>query len=147
TIAQPTLSGKVSGGFKAPSSTDAEGRRHVIQGSSMEPRGKDLLELTQPRVTRYNADDSADMFIESASCFYQTRQGLAYSSTNLVVRTADGRFSIEGVGWNWDLSGSLLTISNNVAAMVQKGALANATNNLRGATNFVHVTAKRFRQE
>ncbi len=146
-FAQPTLSGKVSGGFKAPSSTDADGRRHVIKGESMEPRGKDLLELTQPRVTRYNADDSEDMFIESASCFYQTKQGLAYSPTNLTVRTADRRFSIEGVGWNWDLSGSLLTISNQVVAMVQKGVLANATNNLRGGTNFVHITSKRFQQE
>jgi lipopolysaccharide export system protein LptA len=146
-FAQPTLSGRVSGGFKAPSSTDAEGRRHVIKGSSMEPRGKDLLELTQPRVTRYNADDSEDMFMESAKCFYQTKQGLAYSPTNLTVRTADGRFSIEGLGWNWDLSGSLLTISNEVVAMVQKAALANATNKSRGATNLVRITSKRFQQE
>jgi lipopolysaccharide export system protein LptA len=144
-FAQPTLSGRVSGGFKAPSSTDAEGRRHVIKGSSMEPRGKDLLELTQPRVTRYNADDSEDMFMESAKCFYQTKQGMAYSPTNLAVRTADGRFSIEGVGWNWDLSGSLLTISNEVVAVVQKSALA--TNKMRGATNFVRITSKRFQQE
>jgi len=113
----------------------------------MEPRGKDLFELTQPRVTRYNADDSTNMFIESASCFYQTRQSLAYSATNLTVRTADRRFSLEGLGWSWDLPNSLLLISNNVSAVVQKAALDTRTNNVRSATNFVHITSQRFQQE
>jgi lipopolysaccharide export system protein LptA len=144
-FAQPTLSGKVSGGFTAPSSTDSDGRRHVIKGKEVEPRGNNLLELTEPRVTRYNPDDTPDMFMESSKCFYQSKGGTAYSSTNLVVRTADGRFSIEGVGWRWDLSGSVLTISNQVVALVKKAALSGATNSL--GTNTIRITSKRFQQD
>lgn len=144
-FAQPTLSGKVSGGFQAPSSTDSDGRRHVIKGQEVEPRGNNLLELTEPRVTRYNPDNSPDMFMESAKCFYQSKGGVAYSATNLMVRTADGRFSIEGVGWNWDLSGSLLTISNQVSALVKKAALAGATNSV--GTNMIRITSQRFQQD
>src|SRR5262245_18937465 len=70
---QPAFSGKVSGGFQAPTSTDTEGRRHVVRGKDMESRGNNLLELTEPRVTRYNPDDTPDMFIESARCFYNTK--------------------------------------------------------------------------
>lgn len=144
-FAQAPLAGKVSGGFAAPSSTDSDGRRHVIKGQQVETRGNNLLELTEPRVTRYNPDDTQDMFMESARCFYQSKSGLAYSATNLVVRTADQRFAIEGVGWSWDLSGSVLTISNNVVALVRKAALAGATNSAE--TNMIRITSHRFQQD
>lgn len=143
-LAQPSLSGKVSGGFTAPTRTDSGGRRHLVRGNSAESRGGGVLELTDPRVTRYNPDNTADMFIESGQCTYNTKAGLAFSSTNLVVRTADGRFSIEGIGWRWDLADSLLTISNQVSAKVQKAALDGSA----GSTNkSVRITSARFQQE
>lgn len=147
--AQPTLTGKVSGGFTAPSNTDADGRRHVVKGKDMEQRGNNLLELTEPRVTRYNPDDSPDMVIESSSCFYQTKSGVAYSATNLVVKTTDSRYQIEGLGWKWDLSDSLLNISNQVVAVVQKAALSSAgqTNAGRPASGTIRITSGRFQQE
>jgi lipopolysaccharide export system protein LptA len=61
------------------------------------------------------------------------------------VRTADQRFSIEGTGWSWDLSGSVLTISNNVVALVRKAALAGATNSTE--TNLIRITSTRFQQD
>jgi lipopolysaccharide export system protein LptA len=145
---QPTFSGKVSGGFQAPTSTDSDGRRHVVRGQEVESRGNGVLDLTQPRVTRYNADDSEDMFIESARCIYDTKVGVAYSTTNLSVRTADSRFAIQGVGWKWDLSGSVLTISNQIAAQVQKATLAGTASNTNRATNqTVQITSRQFQQD
>jgi lipopolysaccharide export system protein LptA len=143
-VAQPTLSGKVSGGFQAPTSTDSDGRRHLVRGESMEPRGDGVLDLTGPRVTRFNPDDTPDMFIESAQCLYNTKAGVASSVTNLQVRTADGRFSLQGIGWHWDLSGSLLTISNQVIANVQKAALAGSGTS---TNQKVQITSGRFQQE
>src|SRR5688500_8976358 len=98
---QPKVTGRISGGFQAPTSTDNQGRRHVLKGNSAEPRGKDLYELTEPRVTSYDAQDAPEMFIESPRCFYATKQNYASSEARLSVRTADGKFSIEGVGWRW----------------------------------------------
>ena len=143
---QPKVSGKISGGFQAPTSTDERGRRHVLKGSTAEPRGENIYELTDPRVTSFNADDSAEMFIEAPRCFYHLRQNSAYSDSSLSVRTADGRFAIQGVGWRWEPNAAELTISNQVVALVQKAALA--TNLVSGAgTNVpVRITANRLQQ-
>lgn len=143
--AQPKVSGRISGGFQAPTSTDDQGRRHVLKGSTAEPRGPSLYELTDPRVTSFNAEDAAEMFIEAPRCFYNMKENVAFSDASLSVRTADGRFSIQGVGWGWDPASANLTISNKVVAYVQKSALA--TNVASRATNApVRITADSFQQ-
>jgi lipopolysaccharide transport protein LptA len=145
--AQPKISGKISGGFQAPTSTDDRGRRHVLKGETAEPRGGNLYEMTEPRVISYNADDTPEMFIEAPRCFYHTHQNLAYSDSSLSVRTADGRFAIEGVGWKWEPESADLVISNEVVALVQKSALAtNLTGNAGGTNVPVRISSKRFLQ-
>ena len=142
---QPKIAGKITGGFQAPTSTDEKGRRHVLKGTSAEPRGANLYELTDPRVTSFNADDTPEMFIEAPRCFYEMRANNAYSDSSLSVRTADGRFSIQGVGWKWEPKAAELMISNQVVALVQKSALA--TNLVAGGSNApVRITANRFEQ-
>jgi lipopolysaccharide export system protein LptA len=143
---QPKIAGKISGGFQAPTSTDEKGRRHVLKGTSAEPRGANLYELTDPRVTSFNADDTPEMFIEAPRCFYQMRANNAYSDSSLSVRTADGRFAIEGVGWRWDPSAAELTISNQVVALVQKSALATNLVAGGGSNAPVRITANRLEQ-
>jgi lipopolysaccharide transport protein LptA len=143
--AQPKVSGKISGGFQAPTSTDDRGRRHVLKGNSAEPRGNDLYELTEPRVTSFNADDTPEMFIEAPRCFYKMRSG-AYSDSTLSVRTADGRFAIQGLGWSWQPEAAELTISNQVVALVLKSALATNLVSNTGTNAPVRITASRFRQ-
>ena len=145
--AQPKISGKISGGFQAPTSTDERGRRHVLKGETAEPRGDNVYELTQPRVTSFNADDSPEMYIEAPRCFYHLRQNSAYSDSGLSVRTADGRFAIQGVGWNWNPESAVLVISNDVVAFVQKSALATNLSGKIGGTNTpVRISSKRFLQ-
>ena len=144
--AQPKVSGKISGGFQAPTSTDERGRRHVLKGNTAEPRGDNLYELTEPRVTSFNADDTPEMFIEAPRCFYQMRGNDAYSDSTLSVRTADGRFAIEGLGWRWQPDSAELTISNQVVALVQKSALATNLTSNTGTNAPVRITAVSFRQ-
>lgn len=146
--AQPKVSGRISGGFQAPTSMDDRGRRHVLKGASADPRGNNVYELTEPRVTSLNADDSPEMFIEAPRCFYDMKANLASSDTTLSVRTADGRFSISGVGWRWDPAAANLTISNQVVAFVQKSALAtNLAANASASTHVpVRITASAFEQ-
>lgn len=148
--AQPGLSGKVSGGFQAPTSTDSQGRRNVLKGQEARPVGDNVMEITQPRVTSFNADDTPDMYIESPRCRYDMRGNSASSDSTLSVRTADGRFSIQGSGWLWQPSGSQLTISNHVSAMVEKSAVSGAMGNKSAspATNQpVRITSTFFQQE
>jgi lipopolysaccharide transport protein LptA len=145
-FAQPKVTGKISGGFQAPTSTDERGRRHVLKGTSAEPRGDNLYELTEPRVTSFDADDTPEMFIEAPRCFYQMRGNNAYSDSTLSVRTADGRFAIEGLGWRWQPDAAALTISNQVTALVQKSALATNLTSNTGTNAPVRITATSFRQ-
>jgi lipopolysaccharide transport protein LptA len=151
---QPRISGRISEGFQAPTSMDDQGRRHVLKGNTAEPRGKDLYELTEPRVISYNAQDEPEMFIESARCFYEMKQNFAYSDATLSVRTGDGKFGIEGVGWRWNPEAGNLVISNKVIALVQKAALASnvpggiAARTAKSETNApVRITANSFVQE
>ena len=144
--AQPKVSGKISGGFQAPTSTDERGRRHVLKGTTAEPRGDNLYELTDPRVTSFNADDTPEMFIEAPRCFYHMRQNAAFSDSSLSVRTADGRFAIEGVGWNWNPESAALVISNKVVALVQKSALATNLTANAGTNVPVRISSARFQQ-
>ena len=151
---QPKISGRISEGFQAPTSTDDQGRRHVLKGNTAEPRGKDLYELTEPRVISYNAQDAPEMFIESPRCFYEMKQNFAYSDATLSVRTADGKFGIEGVGWRWSPEAGSLVISNKVVAFVQKAALATnvvggvAEQAAKSGTNApVRITANSFVQQ
>ena len=145
-VAQPKVTGKISGGFQAPTSTDERGRRHVLKGNSAEPRGDNLYELTEPRVTSFDADDMPEMFIEAPRCFYQMRANNAYSDSTLSVRTADGRFAIQGLGWRWQPDAAELTISNQVVALVQKSALATNLTSSTGTNAPVRITATSFRQ-
>jgi lipopolysaccharide export system protein LptA len=106
-----------------------------------------------PRVISYNAQDAPEMFIEAPRCFYEMKEGFAYSDATLSVRTADGKFAIEGLGWRWNPAAANLVISNQVVALVQKAALA--TNLPAGAsapaptaTNSpVRITANYFMQD
>lgn len=145
--AQPKVSGKISGGFQAPTSTDERGRRHVLKGTTAEPRGDNLYELTDPRVTSFNADDTPEMFIEAPRCFYHMRQNSAYSDSSLSVRTADGRFSIQGVGWRWEPESAELSISNQVVAFVQKSALATNLTGSSGSNAPVRISSTSFQQK
>jgi lipopolysaccharide export system protein LptA len=147
--AQPAISGKVSGGFQAPTSTDAQGRRSVLKGESMEQRGNDIVEITKPRVVNYNADDTPDMYIDAPRGSYDTKSSVAWGDSTLTVRTADERFSIEGVGWRWVPSGSLLLISNQVTAVVRKSALATnvAPASPTNAIENIQIHSTGFRQE
>lgn len=144
--AQPKVSGKISGGFQAPTSTDERGRRHVLKGTTAEPRGDNLYELTDPRVISFNADDTEEMFIEAPRCFYHMRENTAYSDTSLSVRTADGRFAIRGVGWHWNPEDGQLVISNQVVALVQKSALATNLMANSASNAPVRITSQRFQQ-
>ena len=144
---QPKISGKISGGFQAPTSTDEQGRRHLLTGSSAESRGGNVYEIIEPRVTSFNADDSAEMFIEAPRCLYEMKENSASSDSSLSVRTADGRFAIRGVGWHWEPSAANLSISNEVVALVQKSALATNLTANAGTNIPVRITASEFRQQ
>lgn len=145
----PPIQGKISGGFQAPSTVDPDGRRSVVKGTDATPQGDNIYLITEPRVTSYNPDDSPEMFISAGRCLLDLKSNLAWSDSKLSVKTADGRFALEGSGWRWDPRSSQLVISNAVTALVEKAVLQSGlTNRPAGATNQpVRITSNSFEQE
>src|SRR4051795_5093045 len=74
---QPSISGKISGGFQAPASRDNEGRRHVLKGTDAKPLANKVFEITAPRVTSFRADNTLDMVIEAPVCRYDSVSNVA----------------------------------------------------------------------
>ena len=145
----PGFSGKISGGFQTPATEDAGGRRSVLKGQDARPLGDRVYEITSPRVTMFKPDDTLELVIEAPICLFDQTRNVAYSDSSLSLKTADGKFSIQGVGWIWRPEESRLVISNQVVSFVDKGAVANASTNFlaapAGATNdLVRITSDWF---
>lgn len=140
--------------FEAPAVTE-EGKRSVLRGTDARHTGNDIYEIISPKVTTYNPDDTVDLEIQAGQCFFDSRKDSpqaeeAWSSTNLVVRTGDEKFSIQGVGWRWSPGKSTLSISNEVQALIRKSALAtnaiglNSGKSQADTNSPVRVTSRAF---
>ena len=145
----PAFSGRISGGFQTPATEDAAGRRSVLKGTDAEHIGERIYRITAPRVTMFKADDTLELVIEAPVCLFDQNRNVAYSDSSLSLKTADGKFSIQGLGWIWRPEESRLTISNQVVSFVDKGAVANASTNLLGGSStttndLVRITSEWF---
>ena len=121
-LAQVSVRGK---NFVAPV-TDAQGRKTVVRGEDARPIGpigQGLLELTKMRAETYRGQEK-DMLVEAANCLFDSRANVASSPGALSIHTADGRFSIEGKTFRWQVGdtrlSSRLVISNQVHSLVRK---------------------------
>lgn len=145
----PAFSGKVTGGFQTPATEDAIGRRSVLKGQDARPLGERIFEITSPRVTMFKPDDTLELVIEAPICQFDQVRNVAYSDSSLSLKTADGKFSIQGVGWMWRPEESRLTISNQVVSFVDKGAVADTSTNFLNASasntnELVRITSEWF---
>jgi hypothetical protein len=145
----PGRQGKISGGFQAPTTVDPQGRRSVVKGTDATPQGNNIYLITDPKVTSYNADDTPEMVISAPRCLLDLKSNLAWSDSGLAVKTADGRFALDGNGWRWDPHSSELIISNNAVAVVERTVLETGiTNRIASGTNQpIRITGNRFEQE
>jgi lipopolysaccharide export system protein LptA len=132
--------------FVAPV-TDAQGRKSVLRGKDVKevkPAGSGLVEILGMQAETFRGQ-AKDMIVEAPQCVFDTKAKVASSSGPLSIRTADGRFSITGTGFRWEMGdsrqSSKLVISNQVHSSIRKrfigsgaafGAQA-ATNNLPAA--------------
>lgn len=123
-------------------STDKQGRRLFVKGDNADPLTNDVVRITRPRVDTFKADGALELKIEAAEAFYHMRSNSIWSAKELAVRSGDEKMSIQGVGFAWNPESSTLAISNQVAAILRRDALA--TNQAAGATNFVRITAERM---
>jgi lipopolysaccharide export system protein LptA len=126
--------------FKAPIA-DEQGRTvALVSGAKMTPSlaaGDMSMDVTGFRLEtfRYSPERTTELVVESALGRFGP-QG-AGSAEPMTLRSADGRFSIAGMGWSWTRTNGLLVISNAVQTTLRRGV--EATNRPP-----IGVTAGRF---
>lgn len=119
--AQVSVSGR-GRNFVAPV-TDAQGRKSVLRGKDVRPGGKGIVEILGMQAETFRGQEK-DMIVEAPQCLFDTKANVASSAGPLSIRTADGRFSIKGDSFRWQLGdsrlNSKLAISNQVHSLIRK---------------------------
>src|ERR1051326_3726152 len=122
-LAQVTVSGRGKN-FVAPV-TDAQGRKTVLKGEGFKPAGNGLVEITNLVAETFRGQQK-DLIVRARACLFDPKASVAWSDGPLAIQKADQSFSVEGRTFRWQLGDSRvrskLVISNDVQAMVRKGA-------------------------
>jgi lipopolysaccharide transport protein LptA len=122
------------------------GKRMRVQGDA-NTLGNGLWLIKTPHLETFKADGTADSIIDATeSHFQQTGSGDLWGDKELKLRTADGRMSIQGVGFYWLASQSQLTVSNEVKAIIRRQAVlenAGATGVTNRSGGNIEVTSDR----
>jgi hypothetical protein len=91
-----------------------------ISGVEARPQAGGLLVITYLKLETFDTNGVVEMIIKAPHCVYNTQSGEANSPGHLWLETGDGNSHVEGDGFLWRQSSSLLTISNNVRTVIEK---------------------------
>lgn len=113
--------GVVKGGFIFPEYDKANPARvrSLLTGVGAKPLPGGQVWLKELCLTTYTLEGKTNLVVAGTNCLFDPQNKLAFSPDRLEVRSADGRFLIEGVGFLWRQTNWHLTISNCVHARLQ----------------------------
>jgi hypothetical protein len=132
-----------------------------LRGKDVRPGGQGIVQITGMQAETYRGQEK-DMIVEAPECRFDTKANVASSGGALSIRTADGRFSIQGEGFQWQMGdsrqNSKLMISNQVQSLVRKrgmsvkaagsgassGAAGNATAMETSTNDWIRITSRQF---
>jgi hypothetical protein len=102
--------------FDPPHQTQMKSR---LSGAEARPLAGGLLVIKDLKLETFNTNGVPEMIVRAPHCVYDTQKGTANSPGHLRLETGDGDSHIEGDGFLWRQSSSLLTISNNVRTVIE----------------------------
>lgn len=151
---------EVKGGFKFADQDESGKLRSLLSGDSVTNISNTELKSTgNVRLEIFGDEGKTNLIVISSNCLYNTDTKGVASPERLQATAGDGRFSIEGEGFEWRRTNASLTISNQVHATIRKdflrsqtstGTLARAvgrpvnTNAPADAVQLVHIFSDRF---
>jgi len=91
-----------------------------LSGAEAQPQAGGLLVITGLKLEIFETNGVTEVVIKAPHCVYDTQKGEANSPGHLRLETGDGDSHVEGDGFLWRQSSSLLTISNNVRTVIEK---------------------------
>ncbi len=87
------------------------GKAVMVHGGALLSDGVTLRSFTET--------NTLQLVVRAQECFYNSSNHTVNSAGPLQMQTADGKFSIEGIGFYWQQTNSSLFISNRVHTMIQ----------------------------
>jgi lipopolysaccharide export system protein LptA len=123
---KPIKGFKVAEPFPPPHETQT---KFQIQGGKAfpQPGGKTLL--SEGVILRtFTETNTPQLVVECQECVYDSAKREVNSSGAIHMRTADGKFRIEGIGFLFEQTNSSLFISNNVHTLIDSASLPRGSN-------------------
>jgi hypothetical protein len=113
----------VQRGIKFPEYDRQSGRlKSLLYGATAAQQPDGLILVTGMRVEAYAYRDNVrmvEMVVESPACVFDFRTKTVSSTGPVKAQRADGGFTLEGVGFQWCQTNSLLSISSQVKTLVR----------------------------
>jgi lipopolysaccharide export system protein LptA len=122
--------------------------KDLIEGSRWRHQGTQTV-VNDVKVQTFRTNGVVELIIDAPECFYDETRKAINSPGPVHFRTADGRFSLQGVGFLWLQTNSTLYISNQVQTIVltellQSTAESVRTNSSTNNTKGVTIYSDRF---
>jgi hypothetical protein len=92
-----------------------------FSGASVAPLPGGLQEVSKVRIEMFGTNGLTRAVAEAPQCELSVFDNVASSSGRLVMRSGDGKFHIEGDGFQWRQNEMTLIISNNVHTVLKLG--------------------------
>ncbi len=112
-----------------------------------QPDGRTFL-ITKAKLQTYRLTGEGEQVVEAPECLYNADSHAISSSGPLLMRTADGQFYLEGEGFLWQPTNSVLFVSNKVHTVVHaklvNGQASASTNAGPVEEEAVDIFADRF---
>jgi hypothetical protein len=125
--AQQTLSGHASDFtsveyFDVPNEKQMKTRLSGTDALPL-PDNNGSVRIKNLKLETFNTNGTPGLIIEAPACVYDTVNNVANSAGPLQVRSADGRFRLNGVGFLWRQDDSYLGVSNQVDTVIKSGSI------------------------
>ena len=108
--------------FPAPNQQQV---KSVLSGAEAQPQPGGLLIIKELKLRTFDLDGKLNIIVTAPECIYDTMGGTASSGGPLQLQNGDGTFRVEGEGFLWRQTNSLLTISNQVRTRIENGLKTN----------------------
>ena len=93
-----------------------------LAGAEAIPQPDGQVLVRQLKLETFGTNGLPQYVVEAPECLYDQLKNTANSAGPLVVRQADGKFRLDGVGFWWQGNAQFLTISNQERTEIQTGA-------------------------
>jgi hypothetical protein len=92
-----------------------------LAGAEAIPQPDGRVLVRQLKLETFATNGQPEYVVEAPECLYDQFKNTANSAGPLVVRQADGKVRLDGVGFWWQGSDEFLTVSNQVSTEIETG--------------------------